>query len=144
MGWTYTWTRCPYCHTTLTFSSRRGTFPESQIGRTQFSKCKNCGKNIANGKKEWPEMTILEKILEIIRFGFISIFGALFPAIFSIIPAVFLSTKLEFLSDNVIMLFVIGVPSVTFLILLFLGIKSSVLIISNSIKRHEQDELPQN
>lgn len=75
MSRTYTWSKCPYCKKTLSFSSHWGTMPESKIGETRIITCPNCGKKVSDDNKEWPEMDTFEKAFEITRVIFLSIFG---------------------------------------------------------------------
>ena len=59
------WSRCPHCRKTLELDLKGGGPFGSKIGQPSWYPCPKCGKSISVGKKEWVDMTLIEKTWEI-------------------------------------------------------------------------------
>jgi DNA-directed RNA polymerase subunit RPC12/RpoP len=67
MSYTINWSRCPYCHKTLSVNFQQGRRFKEKIGQPAYYKCPNCQQEIWNGLKEWPDLNGYEKFIEIFK-----------------------------------------------------------------------------
>ena len=76
------WSRCPHCKKTLEFTTRGGGVWRSNVGAAVITPCQFCRQPISDGKREWDDMFLFERVNEIVLAAFGSlIVGPLMGAV---------------------------------------------------------------